>query len=446
MAFSLNIDEGRYGGRRYVFDQDEVTLGRTAENDIVVPDAAASRKHARISVEGERHLVEDLQSSNGTRVNGEPLTRRIELRDGELVQIGELTFRFQAHDEAPNSTRIVSVGDLPQWDKAPPPGAIAKARPGAVAARPGAAPMARRPAPGPLSRIRERVRELPKPMRITVFAAGGLLALSLVLSLVARLTSAGAAGPAVQDQLFELGSAPDRQVYGDGPGVDVTTPAKARFEFNFSEPVPGKSLLTLHCQVDLVGRPEDVEVRINGRHLAYLSATFGESHELDWTLDRRLLKPNDENLVEFVNLRHPPTNWEVSRLWLEQESLPSGTPAELTRQAQQEFDLAQSKLESEQVYASNLHDAWIHYKRARLILAAIPVPPANLSNLVHERLKEVTIRLDKRCHQMLFTAKQALITKGGAAAMDALNDIVAHFPTNDHPCYEKARSWMAKLE
>lgn len=80
---------------------DGLTLGRVAGCDIVIDDTKASRRHARIVVEGGVCEIEDLQSSNGTLLNGKPVQRRV-LRDGDRVQIGqtEIVYRETAASPA----------------------------------------------------------------------------------------------------------------------------------------------------------------------------------------------------------------------------------------------------------------------------------------------------------------------------------------------------------
>jgi hypothetical protein len=450
VPFSLRIEDGKFAGRRYVFDQAEVVLGRTPENDVVVPDDGASRKHARISQDGEAYKVEDMHSSNGTRVNGQPLTRPLSLRDGDLVQIGDVTFKFGSHEQAPNSTRIVAVSDLPQWDRpstalarsaggalAAPgaPGGAAARGPGGALARPGAKPAASRRPP------------MPKRVRLALIGVGGVFGIALLAMLVQKIVGGPQkVGPAAQDAEFDLGQKPDPRYYGLGPDVDVPAPSRAAFIFNFSEPVPGKSLLTFHCSTDGVAKPEDLEVRLNGHHLGYLPATFGDARPVDWLLDRHELLTNAENRIEFVNLRRPPSTWEVFGLWIEQESLPSGTPDQLLLEAKSEYNLGEGRLGNEQVAAANLHEAWLHFKRARLVLAAMQVPPEQLQSLVTARLSEVVNKLDHRCHEMLFTAHKELNMKGPDQALEVLHDVLNYFPVDDHPCFEKTNKMINQLE
>jgi hypothetical protein len=443
VPFSLRIEDGKFAGRRYVFDQDVVVLGRTPENDVVVPDEGASRKHARISLEGETYKVEDMQSSNGTRVNGQPLNKPLKLRDGDLVQIGDVTFKFGVQQAAPNSTRIVAVGDLPQWDR--PSTALAPAgQAGALAARgPGGGAALARPG---VKRGTARP-PMPKRVRLALMGVGGVFGLLILVMLVQKIVGGGGRnGPAAQEAEFDLTQKADPHYYGLGADVDIPAPARAAFIFNFSEPIPGKSLLTFHCSTDGVAKPEDIEVRLNGHHLGYLPATFGDARPVDWLLDRHELLTNAENRIEFINLRHPPSNWEVFSLWIEQESLPSGTPDQLLTEAKSEYQLGESRLGNEQVAAANLHDAWLHFKRARLVLAAMPVPNDNLERLVTERLREVVNKLDHRCHEMLFTANKELHMKGPDQALEALHDVLNYFPLDDHPCFQKTQKMINQLE
>lgn len=73
--------------------RDGLTIGRQAGCDIVLDDHKASRRHAVLHVAGSVVEVEDLGSSNGTLLNGKPVTRRM-LRDGDEVRIGATVLRY----------------------------------------------------------------------------------------------------------------------------------------------------------------------------------------------------------------------------------------------------------------------------------------------------------------------------------------------------------------
>src|SRR5437868_6677588 len=95
MAFQLTIAQGKEAGREFAFEQTSVTIGRTAECDVILYDPGVSRKHARIFEEGNAYCVEDLGSSNGTQVNGESI-QRVRLNDGDVLSLGPVVFNFQA--------------------------------------------------------------------------------------------------------------------------------------------------------------------------------------------------------------------------------------------------------------------------------------------------------------------------------------------------------------
>ncbi len=82
----------------YIFDQPSVTLGALEDNDLVVDDDKVSRYHARIYMEGDDFLIEDLKSTTGTWVN------RVRVRDAWLksgcgLRIGNTQFRFSILSE-----------------------------------------------------------------------------------------------------------------------------------------------------------------------------------------------------------------------------------------------------------------------------------------------------------------------------------------------------------
>lgn len=85
-------------------DRDEVTLGRALEADVRINDSRASRLHARINVERNadhssvRCIIRDLGSTNGTLINGQPLTEAV-LNEGDKISIGDQLFRFDMLDE-----------------------------------------------------------------------------------------------------------------------------------------------------------------------------------------------------------------------------------------------------------------------------------------------------------------------------------------------------------
>ena len=69
------------------------TIGRTPDNDVPIDAEFISRHHAVALRAGGKTVIEDLNSTNGTYVNGQRISRRT-LKDGDLVMLGKTEFRF----------------------------------------------------------------------------------------------------------------------------------------------------------------------------------------------------------------------------------------------------------------------------------------------------------------------------------------------------------------
>ena len=70
-------------------------LGRGDQADIRLEDGFASSNHARLTPQGDVMVLEDLGSTNGTYLNGEPLRGPQPLHAGDTIRIGDSEFRFE---------------------------------------------------------------------------------------------------------------------------------------------------------------------------------------------------------------------------------------------------------------------------------------------------------------------------------------------------------------
>jgi two-component system, NtrC family, sensor kinase len=96
----LVIQGGEKRGMHYRVTDETLTIGRAPSNTVVLSDPLVSRRHARISAEGKRFIIEDLGSVNGTLVNNQPVTRQA-LRVGDVITLGKTAIRF-LHVHAPD--------------------------------------------------------------------------------------------------------------------------------------------------------------------------------------------------------------------------------------------------------------------------------------------------------------------------------------------------------
>lgn len=82
------------GGRIFQLNKPSVTLGTSAENDLVISDRTVSRRHAQMSSQDGKWRITDLNSTNGVFVNGKRVKDSIELNDGDKIVLGstEMTY------------------------------------------------------------------------------------------------------------------------------------------------------------------------------------------------------------------------------------------------------------------------------------------------------------------------------------------------------------------
>lgn len=121
--------------------RERTTLGRRPYNDLVIDNLAVSGEHAVFVLQGEDVVVEDLNSTNGTYINGKAVKQQ-KLENGDLIEIGKYKIRYVGpqHDPGYDKTMVMTPGMR----------ASLAAGAGAAAATPVAAPVAAAsPTPSP---------------------------------------------------------------------------------------------------------------------------------------------------------------------------------------------------------------------------------------------------------------------------------------------------------
>ncbi len=104
----LNVLTGLKSGTDIPLIEDTMVLGRLPSCDIVLPDHTVSRHHARILRRQDGFYLEDLQSRNGTYVNGQRITNSVLLRDRDQIQLYDISLTFHAEEE--RLTRATTYG------------------------------------------------------------------------------------------------------------------------------------------------------------------------------------------------------------------------------------------------------------------------------------------------------------------------------------------------
>jgi len=94
---ALCVLGGFYAGLEVPVDRPRMVVGRGRGADLVIAESTMSREHAAIGFDADGCYVEDLGSTNGTKVNGERRTRA-HLQDDDEIQLGRLQLRVSLRD------------------------------------------------------------------------------------------------------------------------------------------------------------------------------------------------------------------------------------------------------------------------------------------------------------------------------------------------------------
>jgi predicted component of type VI protein secretion system len=152
--FQLIMRSGPTPGAAFTLEGDQITIGRDSVNEIVINDAEISRRHARLTFQGGKYVLEDLGSTNGTFVNGQRLAGPRVLKAGEVVSFGEqIVVVFEATNIDPGATMVsprataVPSASRPAVPPPPPPAEYVGSVPASPAPISASGTTIRRPTP-----------------------------------------------------------------------------------------------------------------------------------------------------------------------------------------------------------------------------------------------------------------------------------------------------------
>lgn len=111
---SLYVLDGADRGRRYEDLVTPITIGREEGNAVQLNDERISRFHIKIQEDQDMLVLTDLDSTNGTRVNGEQVQLRI-LRFGDIISLGRSVLRYGTREQiAQRLKELRAEGDVPE--------------------------------------------------------------------------------------------------------------------------------------------------------------------------------------------------------------------------------------------------------------------------------------------------------------------------------------------
>src|SRR5688500_18580947 len=106
--FQITINEKGGQAKSLDFDKNEITIGRVQGNDVVLPNGNISKRHSRIVLKDGKFIIIDMQSTNGTYVNGKKITTPQVVKSTDKIYIGDFTLQL-----SPINGAAVPAGDPP---------------------------------------------------------------------------------------------------------------------------------------------------------------------------------------------------------------------------------------------------------------------------------------------------------------------------------------------
>jgi len=283
--------------------------------------------------------------------------------------------------------------------------------------------IAPRPGPHPVSRLQERFFALPLRTR----AIGGAAALLLLCGLSAFAFRSGdrTACPSI------VALDDDVRPYSFGHG-DARIECGRTVQFGFHA-APASRVL-LHYQASGGVDGATLDVRLNGKHLAWARPANGDEDQV-LPLPDRSLRTGAGNVVAFVQTDGDKP-WAVAKVRAEVLAIAPGD----ARAAREAYDRGRRKLDERLVAPRNLYDAWKSFTEARRYLEGLdPKPPLHAE--VAQLIKDTERDLDKECAKLLFAAARLERYGQDDAAQRVYREALLHFPAEDPSgCRGKARS------
>ncbi|MBI2441473.1 MAG: FHA domain-containing protein [Lentisphaerae bacterium] len=108
MAYLVAMS-GSVKGQTFVINKERMIFGRHPANDVVLTDETVSAQHCYVARRGNRYVLRDLNSTNGTLLNTRRIEAEEELKPNNVIQIGACEFMFNAGSEESSAAATASV-------------------------------------------------------------------------------------------------------------------------------------------------------------------------------------------------------------------------------------------------------------------------------------------------------------------------------------------------
>ncbi len=429
-GFLLSIIDGQAQGREYHFEA-RAKVGRVDANDVILVDPGISREHARFHGKRGVYLVEDLGSSNGTRLNGELIEGPEVLRDGDYVGIGQATVQFSNLDMTRSGEETARIR-LTDKQKA----------------RLDKAGMGGNP--------KEQLAELWKTPRGKLMAVGGGMALLLLLAGLGKQCMGGKKKRRAR-QAEMSASAIDYDEY-HAKGYWDWSFGYGQYNRNFRDKVtfryvkPKQKLrVTLQYGAWGIDDSEEVVILVNGKRVGTVPATrkislqgnttYKYDYGLRQVIDPAMLKDgaNDVTFDNTKNGKKGGETWEISYVKLRETAIPAPNPGK----AKECFFNAKNAYDQRKVDPSNLQKAIRNYECARDYLEELPKKPPEYAVATRE-IERINKELSRIFKAAIFDAQRQWRYKYVNLARARLKQTLLYFKANPRdPRYIKLKQALS---
>ena len=456
----VEVVAGPDSGRRAPLREGSTTLGRSGDNDVCLLDPVLSRHHCRVDVAGGVVKIADLESANGTYLNGAEIRESV-VRDGDTVQIGDTMLRFFLSDkktgnDAAEGTAPLVVVPAPPTQEAvsvtagtppPQPGApVASAAAGASPSQPGASGAPAIPVVdlGFDSRDPDAPPGAKKPnWRPLLWGLAAVAILAAAASVIMRTPDEPPTPTIVRPQEpallpFEIDY--EKVIAGTGSvfryhmtltaanhlSIEIDDLAENRHVRKDAE-VSSNSVIRLASQIERAGffRMDEIQPGI---------ASKGDLDVKDITLvaDRRVKRLRVENRVEpqvFGDVREALETFGMNELGIWAIQYPRERLVELAEEA---FTRARNLYEQRDISHGNIFQATRSFREAAFYLETVEPKPDFFADAV-TGLNVAEEELNHRYEEQRFRADRAINLKEWQTAAEELRILREQIPNPDDP-------------
>src|SRR4051812_39354787 len=110
MAKLVVLSEGMTG-KTHELKVDKTTIGRVDDNMFPLPEASVSSHHCEILLRGTDVVVHDLNSTNGTYINGQQVSNEAVLKPGQILRLGQVELRLEDGEGKPATSQSRKLPD-----------------------------------------------------------------------------------------------------------------------------------------------------------------------------------------------------------------------------------------------------------------------------------------------------------------------------------------------